>query len=530
MNVSFDELLAMAFEQRSSKPRLQCMTSGQISSGLDLTYAPSTITTQQPTDGELDSLFEAMYDDYFGGQLSASVENVSPVQEPQVRQTSTASTTIADNVPIPTNSSSHATNIPITSQDVDELNPNAMGDGNTFVNPFPNSSTSAAIASSSSQNVDPSNMHTERLIEGPELIEITNEKVAVAKEKLKEARSRQKSYADKHRRDLEFQVGDRVFLKVSPFRGVKRFGIKGKLSPRFIGPFEILERIGESEESVDFLEKKITIPEGSEGRRRDEYGIDGFGLGFGVLTGAATGSAKGATTGSKFGIGVSTWTTGGWTSLVLPLFVGGTMSFVTSVSRSTTLGGEEVVGIVGPFYEFPLRVVIPFKSSFRLVMVLLGRVPRPEDDVSQLVVEVSELDESELVGDFISELRHHRGWKVFSEKHFSHLLKCVDRITWQTIKPSSGMMCQGVRKEIQTKGIIGDPIHFDTLAIGAIGPPRPCKFVWHNSFIVQRSGTGGSPFPLVAILKSFKRVGSTRDLLQIVSSGLSRGEKRFLAD
>nr|GFC84753.1 retrotransposon protein, putative, Ty3-gypsy subclass [Tanacetum cinerariifolium] len=63
-------------------------------------------------------------------------------------------------------------------------------------------------------------------------------KVAVAKEKLKEARSRQKSYVDKHRRGLEFQVGDRVFLKVSPFRGVKRFGIKGKLSPRFIGPFE----------------------------------------------------------------------------------------------------------------------------------------------------------------------------------------------------------------------------------------------------------------------------------------------------
>ncbi|GJQ91651.1 retrotransposon protein, putative, ty3-gypsy subclass [Tanacetum coccineum] len=55
----------------------------------------------------------------------------------------------------------------------------------------------------------------ETLIEGPELIEITNEKVVVAKEKLKEARSRQKSYADKHRRDLEFQVGDRVFLKVS---------------------------------------------------------------------------------------------------------------------------------------------------------------------------------------------------------------------------------------------------------------------------------------------------------------------------
>ncbi|GJR93043.1 hypothetical protein Tco_0265217 [Tanacetum coccineum] len=86
----------------------------------------------------------------------------------------------------------------------------------------------------------------ERLIEeSRSLSSITNEKVAVAKEKLKEARSRQKSYADKHRRELEFQVGDRVFLKVSPFRGVKRFGIKGKLSPRFIVPFEILERIGE---------------------------------------------------------------------------------------------------------------------------------------------------------------------------------------------------------------------------------------------------------------------------------------------
>nr|GFD41485.1 integrase, catalytic region, zinc finger, CCHC-type, peptidase aspartic, catalytic [Tanacetum cinerariifolium] len=50
MNVSFDELSAIAFEQRSSKPGLQCMTSGQISSGLDLTYAPSTITSQQPTE------------------------------------------------------------------------------------------------------------------------------------------------------------------------------------------------------------------------------------------------------------------------------------------------------------------------------------------------------------------------------------------------------------------------------------------------------------------------------------------------
>nr|GFD04174.1 putative reverse transcriptase domain-containing protein [Tanacetum cinerariifolium] len=60
----------------------------------------------------------------------------------------------------------------------------------------------------------------ERIIKGPEMIEVTNEKVAVAKEKLKEARTHQKSYADKHHRSLEFQPGDHVFLKVSPARGV----------------------------------------------------------------------------------------------------------------------------------------------------------------------------------------------------------------------------------------------------------------------------------------------------------------------
>nr|GFA35039.1 hypothetical protein [Tanacetum cinerariifolium] len=147
INVLFDELSAMAFEQRSSKPRLNSMTSGHISSGLDLTYAPSTITTLQPSEGELDLLFEAMYDDYIGGQPSATRRTILPAPEPQVRQTSMASTTIADTAPIPTNSSSYATNISIASQDVDELNPNAMIDGNTFVNPFENSSTSAAASS-----------------------------------------------------------------------------------------------------------------------------------------------------------------------------------------------------------------------------------------------------------------------------------------------------------------------------------------------------------------------------------------------
>nr|GFB71504.1 hypothetical protein [Tanacetum cinerariifolium] len=149
MNVSFDELSAMAFEQRSSKPGLQSMTSRQISSGLDLTYAPSTITTQQPTKGKLDLLFESMYDDYIGGQPLATARTVPPAQEPQVCQTSTASTSIADTAPTPTNSSSHATNIPISSQDVDKLNTNALFDVNTSVNPFANPSTSAAESLSS---------------------------------------------------------------------------------------------------------------------------------------------------------------------------------------------------------------------------------------------------------------------------------------------------------------------------------------------------------------------------------------------
>ena len=58
------------------------------------------------------------------------------------------------------------------------------------------------------------------------------------------AQNRQKNYADVRRRPLEFQVGDHVFLKVSPTKGVRRFGIKGKLSPRYIGPFVILGRVG----------------------------------------------------------------------------------------------------------------------------------------------------------------------------------------------------------------------------------------------------------------------------------------------
>ncbi|GJR20229.1 putative ribonuclease H-like domain-containing protein [Tanacetum coccineum] len=165
MNVKFDELFAMDFEQSSLKPGPQSMTSGHISLGLDLNYAPSTIPTQQPTKRELDLLFKAMYDDYIGGQPSAAPRIVPVAQAPQVLQTPTTSTTIADIAPTPTNSSSQTTNFPNSSQDVDELEtqqhqvPNAMLDGNTFVNPFATPSTRVA-ESSSSQYVDPSNMHT----------------------------------------------------------------------------------------------------------------------------------------------------------------------------------------------------------------------------------------------------------------------------------------------------------------------------------------------------------------------------------
>ncbi|GJY27818.1 putative reverse transcriptase domain-containing protein [Tanacetum coccineum] len=79
---------------------------------------------------------------------------------------------------------------------------------------------------------------------GPELVQETTEKIFQIQERLKTARSRQKSYADKRRKPLEFKVGDRVLLKVSPWKGVVRFGKKGKLAPRYVGPFEIVECVG----------------------------------------------------------------------------------------------------------------------------------------------------------------------------------------------------------------------------------------------------------------------------------------------
>ncbi|GJU69305.1 putative reverse transcriptase domain-containing protein [Tanacetum coccineum] len=79
---------------------------------------------------------------------------------------------------------------------------------------------------------------------GHELLQETTKKISLNKDRLKVACDHQKSYADKSRKPLEFSVGDYVFLKVSPWKGVVRFGKKGKLAPRFVRPFEITDRIG----------------------------------------------------------------------------------------------------------------------------------------------------------------------------------------------------------------------------------------------------------------------------------------------
>ena len=73
----------------------------------------------------------------------------------------------------------------------------------------------------------------------------TENKVKQIQNSLKVAQSRQKSYADKRRRPLKFAKGDHVYLKVSPMKGVNRFGVKGKLAPRYIGPFSIVDRCGQ---------------------------------------------------------------------------------------------------------------------------------------------------------------------------------------------------------------------------------------------------------------------------------------------
>jgi hypothetical protein len=84
----------------------------------------------------------------------------------------------------------------------------------------------------------------EKPLAGPEIVAQTEEKVKAIREHMQVAQLRQKQYADKRRKPIEFRVGDMVMLKVSPWKSIIRFGKRGKLSPRFIGPFRISQRIG----------------------------------------------------------------------------------------------------------------------------------------------------------------------------------------------------------------------------------------------------------------------------------------------
>ena len=93
---------------------------------------------------------------------------------------------------------------------------------------------------------------------GPDLIKESEQKVKLIRDRLKIAQSRQKSYADSKRKETVYEVGDRVYLRVSPLRGIKRFGVKGKLAPRFVGPYRVLEHMGE-------VAYKLELPEGLSG-------------------------------------------------------------------------------------------------------------------------------------------------------------------------------------------------------------------------------------------------------------------------
>ena len=98
----------------------------------------------------------------------------------------------------------------------------------------------------------------DRQLFGPDLIKESEEKVKLIRDRLKIAQSRQKSYADSKRKDVTYEVRDKAYLRVSPLIGVKRFGVKGKLAPRFVGPYNVLEHMGE-------VAYKLELPEGLSG-------------------------------------------------------------------------------------------------------------------------------------------------------------------------------------------------------------------------------------------------------------------------
>ena len=85
---------------------------------------------------------------------------------------------------------------------------------------------------------------SEKKVIGPDLIQETEEKVKMIKERLKVAADRQKSHANLKRKDIQYDISEKVFLKVSPWKKVMRFERKGKLSPKFIWPYEVIEKVG----------------------------------------------------------------------------------------------------------------------------------------------------------------------------------------------------------------------------------------------------------------------------------------------
>ena len=93
---------------------------------------------------------------------------------------------------------------------------------------------------------------------GPDVVRDAERQVRVIRDNLRVAQSRQKSYADTQRRELAFEVGDYVYLKVSHMRSVRRFNMKGKLAPRYIEPFKVLQRRGE-------VAYQLELPEGLKG-------------------------------------------------------------------------------------------------------------------------------------------------------------------------------------------------------------------------------------------------------------------------
>nr|GEV64125.1 putative reverse transcriptase domain-containing protein [Tanacetum cinerariifolium] len=95
----------------------------------------------------------------------------------------------------------------------------------------------------------------EAQILGPKLIQETTEKIIQIKQRMQAARDRQKSYADLKHKPMEFQVEDKVMLKVSPWKGVVRFGKRGKLNPRYVGPFKVIERVGDVSYNLDLPEE-----------------------------------------------------------------------------------------------------------------------------------------------------------------------------------------------------------------------------------------------------------------------------------